>query len=87
MSYFSAQPPFPDADTPNRKINNAMESFMPILRQNFATSSLAFKLCSDVVEGLTAADTVDGVHPRLEVHERIGKKLADFIERNISAGA
>jgi hypothetical protein len=59
-----------------------MESFIPILQQKFATNGLVFKLCPDVVEGLTTADTVDGVHPRLEVHQRIGKKLADFIERN-----
>ena len=82
MRYFR-QPPFPDADTQNRKIYNAMESFIPIMRQKFATSGLVFKLCSDLVEGLTPADTVDGVHPRLEVHQRIGKKLADFIEQNI----
>lgn len=71
-------PPFPDADTENRELNHAMESFIPILKQKLPTN-IAVKLC-DVVEGLTI---VDGVHPRLEVHQRLGKKLADFIEQTI----
>jgi hypothetical protein len=58
-----------------------MESFIPILNQKLPTG-IAVKLC-DVVEGLTIADTVDGVHPRLAVHQRIGKKLADFIKQNM----
>jgi len=58
-----------------------MESFIPILKQKLPTN-IVVKLC-DVVEGLTTADTVDGVHPRLEVHQRLGKKLADFIEQTI----
>jgi len=58
-----------------------MEYFIPILKQKLPIG-IAVKLC-DVVEGLTIADTVDGVHPRLEVHQRIGKKLADFIKQNM----
>jgi len=58
-----------------------MESFIPILKEKLPTV-IAVKLC-DVVEGLTIADTVDGVHPRLEVHQRIGKRLAGFIEQNM----
>jgi len=44
---------------------------------------LKFEVC-DLVDGLTINDTVDGAHPKLEVHLEIGKRLADFISSNLA---
>ncbi|KAF4612861.1 hypothetical protein D9613_011150 [Agrocybe pediades] len=74
-------PPFPDTDTTNRELNIAMPQFIQTLEETYG-EEIAFKIC-DLPEGLTANDTVDGVHPRLYVHEILGEKLAQFIETNL----
>jgi hypothetical protein len=38
------------------------------------------------VDGLTIEGTVDGAHPKLEVHLEIGEKLGDFISSNLNEG-
>lgn len=74
------KPPFPDADTDNYELKEATPSFVPLLEERFAGSgTVKFKIC-DLVKGLTSADTVDGVHPFLKVHGRIGEELGRFIE-------
>ncbi|KDR77293.1 hypothetical protein GALMADRAFT_246637 [Galerina marginata CBS 339.88] len=74
-------PPFPDADTDNRELNEAMPTFIPLLEAQFG-GGISFKVV-DLVEGLTTANTVDGVHPPLAVHVDLGKKLAGFIASNL----
>ena len=73
------KPPFPDADTDNRDLNEATAGFVLLLEERFAESGIKFKVC-DLVKGLTAADTVDGIHPSLKAHERLGAELGRFIE-------
>jgi hypothetical protein len=69
-------------------LNDAVESFIiPFLEErvradtNFGEreDSVSVGVC-DLVKGLTAEDTIDGVHPTLEVHERLGRKLCEFVE-------
>ncbi|KAJ3492420.1 hypothetical protein NLJ89_g11245 [Agrocybe chaxingu] len=74
-------PPFPDKDTDNHQLNEAMSYFTDRLQNRFRPS-IEFKIC-DLAEGLTVKDTVDGVHPSLETHQRLGGRLADFIEENL----
>jgi len=74
-------PPFPDSDTEDRHLNIAMPSFISLLKSKFG-DEINFELC-DLVEGLTTANTVDGVHPPLAVHSDLGKKLADFMARSL----
>lgn len=74
------KPPFPDSDTENRELNSAMPSFIKILEEALG-EEIKFKIC-DLPDGLTVEDTVDGVHPRLYVHDRLGKQLAEFVKAN-----
>ncbi|CAA7268784.1 unnamed protein product [Cyclocybe aegerita] len=74
-------PPFPDEDTDSHQLNEAMPYIIDRLQNRFGPS-IEFKIC-DLVEGLTAKDTVDGVHPSLKAHQRLGEQLAAFIERNL----
>ncbi|KAF8152922.1 SGNH hydrolase-type esterase domain-containing protein [Crassisporium funariophilum] len=74
-------PPFPDADTDNRALNLAYSAYIPRFEARFGDM---VKVClCDLVEGLTIADTVDGVHPSLSAHKAIGKKLADFLATHL----
>jgi len=82
-SYNPQQPPFPDADTNNRELNDAMPSFIPLLEERIG-GDIVYKIC-DLVDGLTVKDTVDGVHPSLKVQQVIGKKLEEFIEKELYA--
>lgn len=59
-----------------------MSSYIALLKSKFG-DEITFKLC-DLVEGLTTANTVDGVHPPLAVHNDLGKKLAAFIASNLA---
>ncbi|KAF9530561.1 hypothetical protein CPB83DRAFT_167322 [Crepidotus variabilis] len=75
-------PPFPDADTDSQYLSEAIPSFTPLLVKKFQDQHISFKLC-DLVKGLTAKDTVDGVHPSLITHQRLGRDFALFIEKEV----
>ncbi|KAF8902597.1 hypothetical protein CPB84DRAFT_1775764 [Gymnopilus junonius] len=82
IRYVWLVPPFPDSDTENRELNDSMPSYVTLLESKFG-DGIAFKVC-DLAEGLTTANTVDGVHPPLAVHNDLGRKLAAFIASNLT---
>ncbi|KAF9045612.1 hypothetical protein BJ165DRAFT_1478477 [Panaeolus papilionaceus] len=73
-------PPFPDCDTDNTELVNAVPIIAQTLQGEFG--EIGVKLC-DLVKGLGDKDTMDGVHLTLQTHNVLGEKLAKFIEANL----